>query len=320
MKLSYGDIKTMYLADTGNVGSIDTNLISYFKLRLGARYQDMLSHISSFITEAPKTASTVVDQQYYHYPAGVINVEAVTVQINTNFYVPLTVVESLDNWNMLNTIPLKGTWPRFMFPRKDDFGVFPIPTTADYVITFTPHVSDRNLSVDDYTTGTVSIPANSTVLTGSGTTFTPAMIGRWFQMSDESQQGQGKWYRISSYTSSSVLGLETSYNDATVTGKTYRICQVPELPDQLHAQLEAGCVADYFSGPRSDIQKATWFNNIYWTGDGNNNDRTGRNVKGGLLGAIEKYSGRSDSGIVYRGRHLGVDSNSIPYAESITMT
>lgn len=310
----------MYLADTGNPGSTDATLLSVFKLRLAARYQTMLAQLGTYINEKPKTATTVAAQQYYHFPAGIINIEAATIQINTNFFRPLQVIDSLDHWNYLNQIILSGPFPTAIFPRQDDFGLWPIPASA-LTITLNSHMSDRNLSVADYTTGTVSISQNSTVLTGSGTTFTSGMVGRWFNMNDETQQDQGFWYRIASFSSTTVLGLETSYNGASVSGKTYRICQVPELPVELHPCLEAGVVADYYSGPKSDIAKATWFNNIFYTGDGNNNDRTGRNVKGGLIGAIEKYSGRSDSGIIKR--NLGGNSDLadlVPFATTVTVT
>lgn len=319
MKMSYSDLLSMYLADTGNPGSTDTTLISVFKLRLAARYQSMMSLLGSYINEKPKTASTVASQQYYHLPAGVVNIEAATIQVNTNYYIPLQVIDSLDYWNYLNQLVLTGPFPRAIFPREDDFGLWPVPSSA-LTITLNSHMGDRNLTVADYTTGTVSISNNNTVLTGVGTTFTAAMVGRWFNMNDESQQDQGFWYRVSSFSSTTVLGIETSYNGTGVSGKTYRICQVPELPTELHPCLEAGVVADYYSGPKSDIKKATWFNNVYYTGDGNNTDREGRNVKGGLVGAIEKYSGRSDSGIIKRRTPQNDVAEMIPWATTVTVT
>lgn len=317
--LSFSDIQTLYLADTGNTGSTDTNLLAYFKLRLGTRYKTMLALLGSYINEKPKTATTVASQQFYHLPAGVINIEAATIQINTNFYTPLQVIDSLDYWNYLNQLVLTGPYPRAIFPRQDDFGLWPIPASA-LTITLNAHMSDRNLSVADYTTGTVSISQNSQLLTGVNTVWTAAMIGRYFHMNDETQQGQGKFYRIGGYSGATGLTLESSYNDTTVAGKTYRICQMPELPTELHSCLEAGLVADYYSGPKSDTAKATWFNNTYYTGDGNNNDRVGRNVKGGLLGAIEKYSGRSDSGIVKKRTPQSDVAELIPWATTVTLT
>jgi hypothetical protein len=64
----------------------------------------------------------------------------------------------------------------------------------------------------DYTTGTVSIDVSGNV-TGSGTTFTSAMVGKGFKAT-----GNSKWYRVLSYASATsiVVGLDV-YDDATTT-------------------------------------------------------------------------------------------------------
>ncbi len=59
----------------------------------------------------------------------------------------------------------------------------------------------------DYTTGTVAIDASGNV-TGSGTTFTSAMVGRPFKA-----DGHSKWYRVKSYASATSIVIENDSDD-----------------------------------------------------------------------------------------------------------
>jgi len=300
VKYTFSDLQTAFLQRSGNAGSIDTTLLDFFKRSLAARYQMAFSEVTNRQTYITKTASTVANQQYYHFPPGMVNLEGATVEIGGVNY-PVITDDSQLQWDLTNTVLLSvQALPRFIFPRRDDFGIWPIPQSV-YTITITYPQRDRSLGVVDYTTGTVAVTQNSQTVTGSGgATFTSAMIGRWFVMDDTSKQGEGYWYRISAVPTSSTLTLETSYEGVSASGATYRIGEVPELPEELHSILVDGVLADYYSGPRSDIQKATWFNNVFWTGDGNNSTRDGKKYTGGMLGAIQRYAGRANGAIVWK--------------------
>lgn len=59
----------------------------------------------------------------------------------------------------------------------------------------------------NYTTGTVTVDSSGNV-TGSGTTFTSAMVGRGFQAS-----GQTSWYRVKSFASTTSIVIEDDLDD-----------------------------------------------------------------------------------------------------------
>ena len=61
----------------------------------------------------------------------------------------------------------------------------------------------------DYTTGTVAVDSSGNV-TGSGTTFTSAMVGRPFKA-----DGHSKWYRVKSYASATSIVIENDSDDTT---------------------------------------------------------------------------------------------------------
>jgi hypothetical protein len=312
MKLSYSDIRNTYLENIGKRGSSDTDIINNFNINLGQRYQMVLAKLNNYMTQVPRTASTVADQQYYHYPPDIVNIEGIVITVGDRNY-PITCISSQLTWDMLNAVPIQpSAIPQFFFPRRDDFGIWPIPQDA-YTMTFNFHYRDRNLSVADYTTGTVTLANGDATVTGDSTVFTAAMVGRWFCVTDTTQTGQGLWYRIASFTSTTAIELENTWQSTAVTAGTYKICECPEIPDEGHVILIDGATSDFYAGSRNDITSATWFNNKFWTGDGNNNSRNegDQNIKSGLIGLMNFYSDRNKSVIVSRQPRINLLRNSI---------
>ena len=149
----------------------------------------------------------------------------------------------------------------------------------------------------------MAITNASATVTGTDTVWTDAMIGRWFTVTSTSVRGFGYWYRIESRTSGTVLTLARTYQGQTIAASaTYKICETPEIPEEGHILLVDGPTADYYAGLQKDVEKATWFNNKFWTGDGNNPNRDIGNDKilGGLIGLINRYQDRDQTGLVRR--------------------
>lgn len=301
MKLTYTDIKNQFLRNIGLQGQTNTNVLADFDLNLGSRYQMVLARMKDYMTQTTVSKTTVASQQYYNYPAGIVNIESVVVTIGSVRY-PTTVVNSQYQWDWLNSLQVQPTAiPQFIFPRKLDFGIYPIPQDA-YTMTFNYHYRDRNLSVEDYTDGTVAVTNNSTLVTGTGVTFTEAMEGRWLEITSTSNTGQGYFYLITDVPTSSTLTISPSYEGATGSTLTYRIGECPAFPDEGHIILVDGVTADFYQGVRADIEKATWFNNRFWTGDGQNSSRKigDSTITGGLIGLYNSYEDRNSERVIER--------------------
>ena len=94
-----------------------------------------------------------------------------------------------------------------------------------FVLGFYNRIAAGNRVGTDYATGTVSIDASGNV-TGSGTTFTSAMVGKGF-----TAVGLSKWYRVVSFTSTTSIVIQldvfddsvTTYDGGVITGATYTI-------------------------------------------------------------------------------------------------
>jgi len=77
-----------------------------------------------------------------------------------------------------------------------------------FVLGFYTKVGAGNRLGTDYTTGTVSVAATTGVVTGSGTTFTAAMVGKPFKAA-----GHTSWYLVSAFTSATSITITDDVAD-----------------------------------------------------------------------------------------------------------
>src|SRR3990167_9112515 len=73
-------------------------------------------------------------------------------------------------------------------------------------------------TVAPYETGTVTVANGSKTVTGSGTTFTAAIVGRKIRIESENA-----YYRISAFVSTTEITLEVAYQGTTQSGADYSI-------------------------------------------------------------------------------------------------
>lgn len=319
MRLTYTDIKQAHFRNIGKANQFnDAVLLADFQYSLGQRYQMIFGTLSSYINQDELTADTVAGQQDYYYPPGTVGVDSATIIIGSVQYT-LTPIYDQYSWDMLNALQIQPTAiPQFFFPKKDTFGIWPIPQ-AVYTITFQRFFRDRNMLVDDYSEGTVAVVSGDNTITGTDTVFTEAMIGRWFTVTNTATPGQGYWYRIGAVTDGTTLELETDWNSISSSGTTYRIGESPEIPEEGHVMLPAGTAADFYAGLRNDPDNATRFDNLFWTGSYVNSSRTedDKNISGGLIGMLRKYKDRDRDVIILRNPDIISPTYKI-FAESIS--
>lgn len=99
-------------------------------------------------------------------------------------------------------------------------------TVDNYILSLYANVGSGNRVGTNYTTGTVTVTTVTGAVTGSGTTFTSAMVGLGFKAT-----GHTSWYRIASYASATsivimddLLDITQQYTGGTIgAGATYVI-------------------------------------------------------------------------------------------------
>lgn len=79
-----------------------------------------------------------------------------------------------------------------------------------FVLGFWADVAAGNKIGTNYTAGTVTVDATTGAVTGAGTTFTAAMVGKGFQAS-----GHTSWYRVKTFTSTTAIVIEDDLDDST---------------------------------------------------------------------------------------------------------
>jgi hypothetical protein len=280
----------------------DTSTASttFFKQRINARAEEVLSKLPSYLSEITGTFSTVEDQTYYHYPPNIKGIKSLVITIGDVSY-PLTPIHSNFEWEKLNALDIQpSAIPVHYFKRQRDFGIYPTPQDA-YDATIVYNIRAGGMTKTDFEDGTVTVTENDETVTLAGDTWTAseAAADMWFSLTD-GDESRGSWYRIASRTSTTVIELESVYEETTEAGASFLIGESPELPEDLHELLAFGAVADYYAGFRQSLTKAQNWENKFYTGDFSNTSRNSTNVKGGLIDAIRRYQDRNESQLINR--------------------
>lgn len=200
-----------------------------------------------------ETFNIVADQQFYQMPEAAIRLKSLTVTVGSVVY-PLDEVPDEETWNQLVMTGTTSSVPeRFFIRGADEFGIWPTPSasiTDGGTLGYERRM--RDMSIDDYSTGTASVTADSAAVTGSSTVWTAVMVDRFFKIDDPA--GDGLWYRILSRTSNTAITLENTVT-VTAAGQTYLIGEVPDIPEEYHESLvDYACYRFY--NMRKDLSAA----------------------------------------------------------------
>lgn len=298
MRSTFTSLLTDCKSYTQNKNTTDTGVLTFFKAEINRAVRFIYPEFSEYITTYAKTFSTVANQQYYHIPQDLFQISTLTVALGNVTYTP-DPIHAQKRWDYLNATQFQGTAvPTYFFQRRDDFGIWPIPQGV-YTATINYAYRLRDMTQDDYTTGTISLTNGSANVTGSGGTFTAGMVGRWLTPTTDQYD-----YRIATYGSGTALTLDNYFQGTTISGDTYTIGESPELPQELHELIPYRVASFYFSGFRKDKEMATYWSNMFWTGDPQNNSRDIDAASGGLLGAKSRYAKRVRTRIIKKSGNI----------------
>lgn len=249
-------------------GDSSSTYTTFLNLMLNAGYKEILAVLGRPVTEKTKTTTTVAGQQGYQMPADFSCLKSIKIAVGSSTYTP-DEEESQEQWDYLNMQTLSGDIPGSYFVRpRFGFGgtevqLYPIPSTNGNTITLVYEAIDRDLSVLKYTTDTIALTNGSATVTGSGTAFTRAMVGRYLQVTDS--DGDGLWYKISGFSSSTVITLENYYQGTTDSSNNYQIAEAFGLPEDLH-MLPIYYALWHYALFRRDNGQTTQYERLYLAG------------------------------------------------------
>jgi len=235
--------------------------------------------------EALRTVSTVASQRSYQIPNDLKSSLAdVYVTVGTTIYCPTPVIDDA-KWKAILASNLGETdVPEFWYREGDLVNFAPIPATSGNTITFRGRKKVRDLSISDYTTGTiVSVANGGTAVVGNGTAWAASMAGRYIRIteSDTANKGDGKWYEIASVASATALTLSKPYSGTAIAAgaAAYNIAQVSPIPEEYDIAPVYRAAALYYT--KEDGNQADRFWRMY---DGG--------VEAGLSGSYGGVVGR----------------------------
>ena len=206
-----------------------------------------------------KTKDTVASQQFYNNPADCGRIVNVTVTVGNTTYTPKR-IKSREDWDRINQSSATSNTPEYYFPFGKTVGFYPTPSSATTdAITFVYEKEQKDLSIADYTTGTITTTSGVTI-TGSGTSWTSQMAGRFIRItnSDTANTGDGVWYEISSVTSATVLVLTAPYAGTAIAAGSaaYTIGQVSMIPENFQIVPIHRAVEQHFTYIQPDAERA----------------------------------------------------------------
>jgi len=237
--------------------------------------------------ERTRTASTVASQQFYNLPNDFRKLKNVTVTIGSTKYSPRE-CKSREHWDRLNQSTTTSNTPEWYYVFNKQLGFFPTPSSATTdAITYIYEKGHKDLSVADYTTGTITTTAtasNVTTVTGSGVTWTSAMVGRYIKI-DTGSGGDGLWYEIATVPTSTTLTLTLPYLGTAISSgsATYIIGEVSMIPEDFQIVPLYGALELYFTSIQPEIERADRFKRLFMEGKASMQSELGNKTSSPIL-------------------------------------
>lgn len=254
--------------------------------------------------ESVKDMTTVANQEAYQIPNGFRKLIKVLVYSGPSgdpaaketVYSPEMIFDPTA-WSTVIQYRL-GTadTPYFTYVESQRYLIQPIPATTGNLIRLRGRLQTNDMTIADYTTGSVVSVANAgTAVVGTGTAWTKDMVGRWLQITQTSAAngGDGFWYQVGSWTDATHLDLLKPYEGTSVSAATaaYTIGQAPVVPEAYEMAIVYRAVALYWQ-QADDLQRAK----MYWVMYDGGNELGENKEYGGLIGQLLANEGETEEG------------------------
>jgi len=227
---------------------------------------------SAVNTSGTQSGTHTVSTATYILPANIAKPQSVYITVGSYRYAPVE-VNSQREWDLLNEVVRTEDIVTHYRVYDGYLEFYPKPSTADSVITLNARRLGADLLSADYTTGTVDIaPNGSQLITGSGTTWSSAMEGRWIKITPTdvaATSGDGYWYEIANVISTTTLVLRKPYLGTSLTtgaAAAYIIGEVSLIPEPHDTLPIYSALETYFTSVDPNKEKAALYKSMYKDG------------------------------------------------------
>lgn len=231
--LTYDGAITFYKSLTNNT---ETANVTFGATTINESIRTLLGATNWPFLEATYTTTTTASTQSYALPGNYRKIDDVTVTVGTTVYRPKEVTSRKD-WDYVNsTTGITSNIPSYYYVYAGLIYLWPTPSSSSLTITINYRKTVKDISIADYTIGSVvSIANGGTAVVGTGTTWTSKMIGRYIRItdSDTANTGDGLWYQISAVGSTTTLTLARPYSGTAISAGTasYTIGDCMVIPE-----------------------------------------------------------------------------------------
>lgn len=227
--------------------------------------------------ETTATKTTVASQEGYQIPNTIQKIRSIKITLSGGTIYRPRPVEDPRYWEYLQSLQAGDSDATRLFMKQgNQILLWPEPATAGSTITIRGQRRLKDLSLADYTTGTITTVANADeTITGDSTAWATGSVGNWIRISYTA--GDFQWYEISSITDTTHLELVKPYEGTSIAAgtATYKIGEFSYIPPEYHPLLMYRPLALYYAGLE----------------DMTNSERYWRMYDGGKEAGLSSYTG-----------------------------
>ena len=255
--------------------------------------------------EKTTNLTSVASQQSYELPINCKNNQIIDFNFQvsaTEIYRPKP-VQSSKFWEYLQSLGTSDSDViQYYYIYDEKIFLYPKPATGSKTMQVRHRITHRNMTQDDYTTGTIITTTNGG--TGVIGTATPNWAGGLSPeatlhiritktASDSAKSGDGRWYEIASITDDTNIILVKPYQGTSIVSGTaaYTIGELPLIPEPFPNLLIWRSLAIYFMQNEEDMVRADRYWMMY---DGGYEAGRSPVIGGGLKRILEAYSGTQE--------------------------
>lgn len=233
---------------------------TFGKAQINETYKSICGMADFIFLDDEMYASSVASQGAYRLPHNYQpgSISTVYILSGGNKYFPQE-IHSTEEFERLASDSSTSTTPEYYCIYNDYINFYPLLADTTSVIYARFRQVPRELSVDDYSTGTLTITKNSNAVVGSGTAFTSSMEGMKMKLPD------GIWYTISTVTDGTNIALAKTYEGTTAIGASYIIGDCPIIPDGFQDILIYKPLEHYFM-MTGEERRSSFYKNLYDSG------------------------------------------------------
>lgn len=240
--------------------------------------------------EGQAVVLTVASTQFAQLPNTIATnkvKEISVVPVGSNIRYTPKLSPSQEHWDQLNLTTFVSDIPEWYYVFSGRVGLWPTPASSGNTITITGGLRPIDLSIPDYTTGSIVSVANAgTAVVGTSTSWTVNManlLSLSITNGTAANSGDGNWYQVAAVTSSTQLTLLNTYTGLSIATATqaYTLGQLPYLPEPFQDMPWKWAAAQYWM--KEEDERATPFAETY------NSD---------LALLVQQYSSATDAGYV----------------------